>query len=798
LTVTNTNPTISAIADQSVLEGAATGALPFSIGDAETAAAGLTLSGTSSNTTLVPNANIVFGGSAENRTVTVTPVAGQTGTSTITVEVSDGVLAAQETFLLTVNVVNTAPTISAIADQTIPLNSSTGALTFTIADAQSAAATLALVGTSDNTTLVPDANVVFGGSDENRTVTVTPVAGQSGFSLITIQVTDAGGLSSQETFTVTVNANTPPTISVIANQTIPENSATGALAFTVGDLETAVGTLTVTAASSNSTLIPSGNIVLGGSNADRTVTVTPAANQNGTATITVTVNDGAATAQRTFTVDVTSINSAPTITGITNQTINEDTPTGALSFTVDDLDHAASLLTVTAATSDAAIIPIANIVIAGADAARTVTVTPLPNQNGGPVTITLTVSDGTASTPTSFNVSVTAVNDAPTITAIGSQSTSEGTPTGAIVFSINDVDNPVASLNLTASSNNPTLVPNPNISLGGTGTDRTVVITPAAGQNGTAQITIGVSDLVLSAQSSFSLSVSDVDDAPTISGILGQTIPENGTTGPIAFTINDPDTDPAELTVTAISDNVTLVPLANIVLGGGGINRTVTVTPVASLNGTAKITLTVEDGTGNTAQTEFNVQVSAVNDNPTITFIPDQSTPENTPTGAIEFTIGDADTPASSLIVSGSSDNTTLVPNANIVFGGSANLRTVIITPAANQSGEANITISVGDQQSATPTSVTFKLTVTSVNSAPTITAIPNQTTTEDVATAGLPFTITDADTAPEALTLTASSSDKTLVPDANIVFFGTGNSRTVTVTPALNQSDKVVRPLSP
>ena len=45
--------------------------------------------------------------------------------------------------------------------------------------------------------------------------------------------------------------------------------------------------------SSNSTLVPTGNLVLGGSGANRTLTITPAANQNGTATITVEVTDGA-------------------------------------------------------------------------------------------------------------------------------------------------------------------------------------------------------------------------------------------------------------------------------------------------------------------------------------------------------------------------------------------------------------------------------------------------------------------------------------------------------------------------
>jgi formylglycine-generating enzyme required for sulfatase activity len=98
----NSAPTISDIAAQTITEGNNTGALAFTVGDAQTAAGSLTVSGSSSNTTLVPNANIVFGGSGANRTVTVTPASSQTGTATITVTVSDGSLSASDAFVFTV------------------------------------------------------------------------------------------------------------------------------------------------------------------------------------------------------------------------------------------------------------------------------------------------------------------------------------------------------------------------------------------------------------------------------------------------------------------------------------------------------------------------------------------------------------------------------------------------------------------------------------------------------------------------------------------------------------------------
>ncbi|OJX49499.1 MAG: hypothetical protein BGO88_14760 [Flavobacterium sp. 38-13] len=105
--------------------------------------------------------------------------------------------------------------------------------------------------------------------------------------------------------TFTTVANNNPTISTVANQSVCANAATTALAFTVADVETPAANLTVTRSSSNTTLVPNANIVVAGTGANRTVTVTPAANQHGTATITLTVTDQlGATATATFTVTV--------------------------------------------------------------------------------------------------------------------------------------------------------------------------------------------------------------------------------------------------------------------------------------------------------------------------------------------------------------------------------------------------------------------------------------------------------------------------------------------------------------
>jgi hypothetical protein len=101
---------------------------------------------------------------------------------------------------------------------------------------------------------------------------------------------------------------------------------------------------------------------------------------------------------------------------------------------------------------------------------------------------------------------------------------------------------------------------------------------------------------------------------------------------------------------------------------------------------------------------------AAANTPPTISNIPDTGTSFDTPAGPIAFTIGDTETPANSLTVSGTSANQTLVPNGNISFGGGGTSRTVTITPAAGQSGSTTITITVGDGAAASSDS--FMLTV--------------------------------------------------------------------------------------
>ena len=92
-----------------------------------------------------------------------------------------------------------------------------------------------------------------------------------------------------------------PTISSLGAQTMSKDSSLH-LIFSVGDVDTALGSLVVTAQSSNGALVPnsSGALQLGGASSSRSIDITPAAGQTGTTTITLSVSDGAASASTSF------------------------------------------------------------------------------------------------------------------------------------------------------------------------------------------------------------------------------------------------------------------------------------------------------------------------------------------------------------------------------------------------------------------------------------------------------------------------------------------------------------------
>ncbi|MCU8013901.1 Ig-like domain-containing protein [Shewanella sp. SM74] len=148
-----------------------------------------------------------------------------------------------------------------------------------------------------------------------------------------------------------------------------------------------------------------------------------------------------------------------------------------------------------------------------------------------------------------------------------------------------------------------------------------------------AFVNAGGSNLTYMTLNSFEAEPAD-NTGPTIGAISNQNIVTGGDTGALAFTVGDNYTPVASINVTRASSNTTAVPLANVVLGGSGANRTVTVTGASV--GTSTITITATDRSGNATNRTFDVVVASPDATPpTITSV-------NSSTANGTYKVGDA------------------------------------------------------------------------------------------------------------------------------------------------------------
>ncbi len=141
---------------------------------------------------------------------------------------------------------DTFPTISTIANQIIQPGTSTSALAFTVGSSSTPLNSLVIGATSSNTGVIPDNDIVLGGSGANRTITITAPAGSYGATTISITVQDIPGLVTTGTFTL--NVDTPPTLDPFTSPVTVNYGSTGStIPFTAVDNNPSGG-LTTTAA----------------------------------------------------------------------------------------------------------------------------------------------------------------------------------------------------------------------------------------------------------------------------------------------------------------------------------------------------------------------------------------------------------------------------------------------------------------------------------------------------------------------------------------------------------------------
>jgi hypothetical protein len=254
-------------------------------------------------------------------------------------------------------------------------------------------------------------------SISGNTLTLTFGANQYGLVTLVIRATDAVSLYGDNTITVAVNT-APQCVGSIPNQTLPEGGSpvTFNLYPLFDDAEDADSAMTYT-------VINGAGSAAGPSISGGTLTLTPSANDTGTAWVRIKATDTCnAYATLSFNVTVTATNDPPVITCASTVTVDEDEAYAAAfaTFSPGPADESSQSVTVSigAASDPAAFAVQPTISQAGyfeftpaADTFGTYTVDITAKDNGG------TANGGSDTTVKTVTIIVEPVNDAPALTA---------------------------------------------------------------------------------------------------------------------------------------------------------------------------------------------------------------------------------------------------------------------------------------------------------------------------------------------------------------------------------------------
>lgn len=291
--------------------------------------------------------------------------------------------------------------------------------------------------------------------------------------------------------------NSPPSLSVIGNRSLSEDGSLNvALSATDADADSLTYSLGANSAA------------LGASISGTTLSINPTADFNGSGTLVVNVTDGEDTDSETITVTVTPVNDTPVLASIGNQTVNEESST-SITLSASDVDGDSLTYQLDSATA----------ALGASVSGNTLSINPTTDFTGSG-SVTVSVSDGSLSDSETFTVTVNNINDAPVLSAVSDLTIPEDTST-TITLTATDIDGD--SLTFSAVSADTGVA---TVAVSGS----TLTVTAATANSATTTITVTVSDGTLSADTSFSVELTDPSAVPPITMTLGGVSINDGAT----------------------------------------------------------------------------------------------------------------------------------------------------------------------------------------------------------------------------------------------------------------------------
>ncbi|RKZ62004.1 MAG: hypothetical protein DRR08_07160, partial [Candidatus Parabeggiatoa sp. nov. 2] len=493
-----------------------------------------------------------------------------------TLRVNDGTVDIDQSFTITVNNVNDAPTFTSTAvtsvneDALYTYNITTNDIDLGNSLVITAPTKPAWLNLTDN-------------GDGTGTLSGIPTNSEVGTHNVTLRVND-GTVDVVQSFTITVNNVTDaPTFTSTAGISVNED-ALYTYNITINDIDRG-DSFVISAPTKPAWLYLTDN-----GNGTGILSGTPTNTEVGTHNVTLRVNDGTVDVDLIFTITVNNTNDAPTFTSTAGTSVNEDA-LYAYNITINDIDIGDSFV-ISAPTKPAWL----NLTDNG-DGTGTLSGTPT-NSEVGTHNVTLRVNDGTVDVVQSFTITVNNTNDAPTFTSTAGTSVNEDA-LYTYNITINDIDigdsfvisapTKPAWLNLTDNGN-------------GTGTLSGTPVNVTAGEH---QVTLRVNDGTVDVDQSFTITVVNVNNEAPVFENSPITSVDKNTLYRYDITISDADIDD-QLTLTA-----PLKPAWLTLTDNGDGTALLSGTPTEAEIGFHEVALRVNDGTVDVEQS-FIVTVNDV------------------------------------------------------------------------------------------------------------------------------------------------------------------------------------------
>ena len=518
------------------------------------------------------------------------------------------------------------------------------------------------------------------------------------------------------------NVNDPPLAGANLALQVDEDNSLSLTLNQATDIDHPQGSLSykITSSPSHGTL--TNCISPSGYSQDLTCDYSPHSNFNGNDSFTYIAHDGSLDADSSTIVNITvnPINDAPTLTASQSETTSED---NALNFTLNSgSDIESSPLNYSVVTG-----PGQGVLNCDGGTSQSCTYTPNLNYNGSD-SFTYKVDDGELdSNIATVNLTVTTVNDPPTMGSDQNLSLNEDNPLNLTLNNASDVDGDSLGYKIITPPSHGVL--SSCITTGSYGTDLSCTYTPNGNYNGPDSFTYIANDSSLDAQNvaTVSLTIVSVNDAPTLGATQSETTNEDT---PITFNLNsgtDVESDPLTYIVVA-------PPATGTLSCNGGSSRECTFTPSLNFNGSETFTYKVNDGELDSNIATVTLTVNSVNDAPVMASDQSLITNEDNP---INFTISNAtDVDGDSLTYKIVSPPTQGTLSNCITTGSYTTDLTCTYTPDLNYNGSDSFTYIANDSLTDATTFATINLTINPINDAPTLTSTQSVTTNEDNAVA--------------------------------------------------------------